>query len=486
MSIEKSIATYRRLRAAPVWRLLAADTGPVIIALLQSLLYENDRSLQASLFIERLSREIELLRGRGELLPQTPQAYIASWLADGYLERRYPTGASEESYELSSPTVDAIRFITGLIKPHTAATESRLSLVIQALIKLADDTDTDKYRRLERLEAEKARIQQEIDAIENGQMRVLPHDTALERTREIISLTEALTGDFRRVRDQFDQLNRGLRERLIDGEGSRGDVLDALFSGIDLIGESEAGRTFTAFWRLLTDYEQSAALDEALDGVLSRSFVAQLDLKDRRFLRRMMSELLDQGGSVHEVLQTFARSLRHFVQSREYLEQRRLNQLLNEAQRTGLGLKDTIKATDTLDFVMELTSSQIRSVSQWVLHDPSLQVKPDTMQAGVGSGIDLESIQELVAQSEIDFRQLKSCVRDVLTRKSQASVADVLAEHPAAQGLGSVVGLLSLGSRHGIRSPLFESVSWQGDDLNYRSARIPKVFFVKEKVNEWI
>jgi len=358
--------------------------------------------------------------------------------------------------------------------------------VIQALIKLADDTDTDKYRRLERLEAEKARIQQEIDAIENGQMRVLPHDTALERTREIISLTEALTGDFRRVRDQFDQLNRGLRERLIDGEGSRGDVLDALFSGIDLIGESEAGRTFTAFWRLLTDYEQSAALDEALDGVLSRSFVAQLDLKDRRFLRRMMSELLDQGGSVHEVLQTFARSLRHFVQSREYLEQRRLNQLLNEAQRTGLGLKDTIKATDTLDFVMELTSSQIRSVSQWVLHDPSLQVKPDTMQAGVGSGIDLESIQELVAQSEIDVRQLKSCVRDVLTRKSQASVADVLAEHPAAQGLGSVVGLLSLGSRHGIRSPLFESVSWQGDDLNYRSARIPKVFFVKEKVNEWI
>ena len=36
---------------------------------------------------------------------------------------------------------------------------------------------------------------------------------------------EELTGDFRKVRDEFDHLNRGLRQSLMENEGSRGDVL---------------------------------------------------------------------------------------------------------------------------------------------------------------------------------------------------------------------------------------------------------------------
>jgi hypothetical protein len=250
---ERVIAAYQRMRKQPLWRLLASVNGPIVIGLLQSHLYESERSLPASILHERIGRDLEALRAQGEDLPQTAQAYIANWLAEGCLERRFPAGAVEEEYELSTATVEAIRFLSGMDQPHSAATESRLALVIQALVKLAEDTDTDKSRRIERLEAEQARIEKEIEAIQQGRMRVIPHPSALEQAREIISLADELTGDFRRVRDQFDQLNRELRERLIDNEGSRGEVLDSLFAGIDLISESDAGRTFTAFWRLLTE-----------------------------------------------------------------------------------------------------------------------------------------------------------------------------------------------------------------------------------------
>jgi len=111
-------------------------------------------------------------------------------------------------------------------------TESRLTLVIEALSRLADDTDTDKYRRLERLEAEQERLQREIEAIHQGPLRVLPHATALERVGEAITLADGLAGDFRRVRDQFEQLNRDLREKILGNEGSRGEVLDSLFAGL--------------------------------------------------------------------------------------------------------------------------------------------------------------------------------------------------------------------------------------------------------------
>ena len=442
--------------------------------------------MPASILFERLTRDLEELRAQGDDFPQTAQAYVASWLSDGYLERRFPPGATEEEYELSTATVEAIRFLSAIVEPHRAATESRLSLVIQALAGLAEDTDADKQRRIERLKTEQIRIAREIEAIQKGQMRVLPRDSALERTREIISLADDLTGDFRRVRDQFEQLNRELRERIMDSEGNRGEVLDSLFAGIDLITESEAGRTFTAFWRLLTDPEQAAMLEESLDSVMSREFVGELDRRERRFLLRLTRNLLEQGGAVHEVLQTFARSLKHFVQSREYLEQRRVNQLLKKAQRAALAIKDEVKATESLEYSLELTSSRLRSLSQWVLYDPSLQAEPEAMREGEVPPIDLESVSELVAQSEIDFRTLKEHVRSLLEQRDQASVGDVLEQFPASQGLGSVVGLLALGSRHGIKGESVETVAWIGEDNQGRQARIPKIYFLRDRLDELV
>ncbi len=486
MKADKIIATYRRMRTLPLWRLLASDNGPTVIGLLQIHLYEKERSLPASILFERLTRDLEELRAQGRDFPQTAQAYVAGWLNDGYLERRFPPGAAEEEYELSTATIEAIRFLSSIAEPHSTATESRLSLVIQALAGLAEDTDTDKQRRIERLLAEKARIDKEIEAIQQGQMRVLPRDSALERIREIISLADELTGDFRRVRDQFEQLNRELRERIMDSDGNRGEVLDSLFAGIDLITESEAGRTFSAFWRLLTDPEQAAMLEEALDSVMSREFVTALGMRKRRFLLRLTRNLLEQGGAVHEVLQTFARSLKHFVQSREYLEQRRINQLLKQAQRAALALKDEVKSTESLEYSLELTSSRLRSLSQWTLYDPSLQASPEQMRKSGPPPIDLESVSELVAQSEIDFRTLKRDVRALLERREQASIGEVLEQFPAAQGLGSIVGLLALGSRHGVTSDDVETVAWVGEDDQRRRARIPKIYFLKDRADELV
>ena len=484
MKADVPLATNRRLRQQPLWRLLAAPSGPAALALMQTHLYDGERSLPASIFHERIARELEHLRSLGEDWPQTAQAYVAGWLSEGHLERRFPPGASEEEYELSTSTIEAIRFVAGQVKPHSAATESRLGLVIDALARLAEDTDADKTRRIQRLRAEQERIERDIAAIEQGVLHILPETTALERTREIITLADGLAGDFRRVRDQFEQLNRDLRARIMENDGNRGEVLDSLFAGIDLITDSEAGRTFNAFWRLLTDPEQSATLEQALDQLLSRDFIASLDTQERKFLLRLTRTLLEQGGMVHDVLQSFARSLKNFVQSREFLEQRRLTQLLRQAQLAALAIKDEVKATDTLHYSLALASSRLSSLSQWMLHDPAMQALPSAMQVGEAAPINLASVGELVAQSEIDFRSLKSQVLKVLELRPQASVADVLRAHPAEQGLGSVLGLLALGSRHGLAGGHTETVDWIGGDGQARRASIPVIYFLKERADE--
>ncbi len=486
MNTVRTAAALRNLRKQPLWQLLAAQTAPAIVAMLRSLLMDNDKVLPASVLHERLSRELELLLGAGEDLPQAAQSYAADWLRQGWLTRRLPAGAREETYELSAEALDAIHFLGAMQKPQTSATESRLANVIAQLTRLADETDDNPERRIAALQAERKRIDREIAALRGGVVKTLPDDRAVERAREVIALAGQLAGDFRRVRDQFEGLNRSLRESLLENEGSRGEVLEALFAGVDLIGDSDAGKTFTAFWRLLTDPAQSAALFDSLESVLKRPFARQLQPHERRFLLDLTANLMNEGSNVHDVLQHFARSLKAFVQSREFREQRRLHALLKEATLAALATKEHVRPNLPLGFSLTLTSSSIRSASQWVLHDPALRAADVLMAPEPPSELNLEMVAELVRQSEIDFRTLRAHVRLLLERQSQASIGELLEAFPAEQGLGSVVGYVALGARHGEVSAEREQVSWQGADSQTRRALIPAIYFIKERYVELV
>lgn len=480
----RAVTALRQLRAQPLWRLLAADKSVVIGALLQHVLLTTDKVLPASILYERLGRALDELRAAGEPLPQTAQAYVADWLGHGWLARRLAPGAHEEDFELSSEATAALRFITSLLKRRTLATESRLAMVQRLVHELAEKSDANPTTRVEALLAERDRLDRAIEAVRGGGVGALPDERALERARDVIGLTDELAADFRRVRDDFDQLNRGLRQSLVEHEGSRGEVLEALFAGVDVIGQSEAGRTFAAFWRLLTDPEQSAALREALEVIVSRPFAKRLEARERKFLLGLTQLLGEEGGSVHDVLQNFARSLKSFVQSREFLEQRRLNSLLKQATGAALSARDAVRPTQDIGHELTLTSSRIRSLSQWSLYDPGQRMADGGMRDADPTTIDLEWIGELVRQSEIDFRTLRRQLRELLAERARVSIGEALERFPAEQGLGSVVGYVALGVKHGELTGGIETVSWRGKDETQRKARVPTIYFARERRDE--
>ncbi len=475
-----AVLANRRLRREAAWRLLSLDHAPEALGLLRAHLGGKERRLPASILVERLRRDLELLRGQGVELPQTAEAYLSAWLRAGYLIRSFPAGAVEEEYELSTDAVRALAFVEGLETQRAVATETRLSLVIQQLRELAERSETDPAARLEALQRERARLDAEIEAVRAGRLEPIPEERALERVQEIAALARELLSDFRRVRDEFARINRDLREQIVENEGSRGEVLDQVFAGVDLVAESEAGRTFRAFWRLLTDQEQSAAFDEALEQVLSRGFTHRLTAQERRFLRRLTRALLDDGGEVHEVLQQFARGLRQFVQSQAWREQRRMHRLLRLAQRRARDARESVAPNADIGMTLWLTSAGVRSVAQWRLHDPSTDVVAGGIERASEMEISLETVSELLAQSEIDFRGLRKQVDELLAGRAQVSVAEVLQIYPATQGLGSVVGLLAMAAREGHAGQGHDRVCWEGRDGVCRCALIPRLHFIRE------
>lgn len=480
----RAVTALRELRGQPLWRLLAADKSVLTIALLQQVLLTNEKVLPASILYERLSQSLDELRSAGEDVPQSAYAYVSDWLNQGWLVRRLAPGEHEEDFELSTEATAAVRFVTSLLKRRTVATESRLALVQQLVLDLAEKTDGNPETRVEALLADRERIDREIEGVRGGLVVALPEDRALERAREIIGLTDELAADFRRVRDDFDQLNRGLRQSLVEHEGSRGEVLEALFAGVDVIGQSEAGRTFAAFWRLLTDPEQSTALREALDLLVRRPFAKRLEARERKFLLNLTHLLGEEGSSVHEVLQNFARSLKSFVQSREFLEQRRLHSLLKRATQAAIAAREALRPTENIGYELTLTSSRIRSAAQWSLYDPAQRMADGSMRDAEVSTIDLEWVSELVRQSEIDFRTLRRHVHELLGERPRVSIAEALERYPAEQGLGSVVGYVALGVKHGVVTEGLELVSWLGRDEQQRRAKVPTIYFAKERRHE--
>lgn len=180
MNASHLVANYDRLRKNSLWKLLAADSAPLILALLQRHLMDGEAKLPASLFHERVAKDLEDLRASSIEVRPTAQSYIADWLASGWLTRRFPPGAGEEEYELSGDAARAIHMIRGLIEPRTVATESRLFLVIHALDQLAKATDPNPESRLQSLLAEREEINRRIETVRQGRFELLTDERALE------------------------------------------------------------------------------------------------------------------------------------------------------------------------------------------------------------------------------------------------------------------------------------------------------------------
>lgn len=272
-------------------------------------------------------------------------------------------------------------------------------------------------------------------------------------------------------------LNRSLRERVVSLDSSRGEVLDDVFRGVDRIEGSEVGRSFLGFHELLTSPEFSARLDEDLETVLGRDFATRLTDTDLRFLRRWRSALAQESTSVRSTVADLSRSLSRFVRSRAFEGHRRLGAELAEAQRLAARLAAHTAPQTQLDLDLALTGVHMASIGSWRMRNPADAVVTEEIRSHKAAELDLEEVRRVVRASEIDLTELIDAVGDVLARRGAATVGEVLAEHPATQGLASVVGLLLLARRHGQEVPGDETVAWTTSSGTERSARVPRFLF---------
>lgn len=475
-ALAKAHALSRLLDEHVAWRMLRADNAPVMIAVLGDHLGGEERRIESEDLYERIDADLDELRAHGFDLPGTAKAYCAQWRASGYLVRRPAETSRGETFELSPSALTATRFLDQLAQPRQAATESRLASIAAQLHRLAVDSDPDARTRIARLEEQRARIDAEIQAINRGEAPPLDQDRAVERVRDVLAMAEDIPSDFARVRAEFEGLNRDLRVRVLESDAAQRAVLDDIFRGVNMIDESDAGRSFTGFAGLVLDPERGQKFEDDIRQVLDRDFTHALSVAERRFLRRLLRTLKERSGEIHDVITTFARGLRRYVQSQEYERDRVLRRELRRALAAGNAASTRIKPYKMTPISLSLSAVPMRSAGALRLHDPAAYDAPETVVTHEADAVSIEELRALARETEIDFDELTGNVNATLTGADEVTIAEVLERFPATQGVASVVGLLALGAAQGVATER-EHVSWVGSDAVARAAWIPSFRF---------
>ena len=130
MNIDYATLELQR-RQHPAWRLLAADSAPLVASFLHRVfVVPNVRVIAQSNLAEALEDTLYGLREQlgSKAFPKSAQEYLNDWAANdkGWLRKFYPAGSDEPHFDLTPPTERALAWLGSLSDRSFVGTESRL------------------------------------------------------------------------------------------------------------------------------------------------------------------------------------------------------------------------------------------------------------------------------------------------------------------------------------------------------------------------
>lgn len=438
----------KRLRQShPAWRLLAAENAPMICGFLHwAFIQPNVRAQAQPELVAKLEDFLFHLReSYPDAFPKSAQAYLDDWASprNAFLRKYYPRHDEEPEWDLTPATEKALVWLEGLRDRPFVGTESRLLTVFTLLRELFRATETDSAVRVKELERRRADLDREIEGLRHGQA-VVPSLTATqvrERYMEIQETARRLLTDFRQVEANFRDLDRSTREKIAFSDRSKPELLDEIFGEQDAISASDQGLSFNAFWLFLMSPERQEELHAMLKRLAAMPELAGLDQDP--LLERFRFHLLGAGEKVQRTAAQLVEQLRRFLESRVWMENRRIADLIRSIERQAGEVRAPppgqafvelagVKAGIELPFTRTLFAPPRNLRLQ---DEPSLDRAPEP---GVAALFDRPYVDPVLLRGRID---------DLLRSRRQIALADVLDAFPLEHGMAELVIYLHLATQ---------------------------------------
>jgi hypothetical protein len=481
-----SYATLEALRQDhPAWRLLRSDHAALISSFLhRCFIAHNQRTIAAVELAEALDDELYTLRLQwGEdAFPRSATDYLNDWSAPdrGWLRKFYKTGTDEAQFDLTPATEKAIGWLSQLGERQFVGTESRLLILFELLKQMSEGSEADPEKRLAELKRKRATIDEEIARVSAGEIVLLEDSALKDRFQQFTQGARQLLADFREVEFNFRQLDRRIRERIAQWDGSKGALLQDIMGERDAIAESDQGRSFRAFWDFLLSSRRQEELGQLLDRVLSLPAVASTNPDPRT--RRVHYDWLEAGEHTQRTVAALSQQLRRFLDDRAWLENRRIIDLLHAIEVNALAVRE---APPPPPFIgLAPVHAEISLATERPLHTPSTRPTIEALTAMLAAeDLDPAALFEAVM---VDRDALQQHIDDHLQESSQVSLGELVASKPLQHGLAELLTYLQLGTdafktvtdERSLERIDWESLTSSGEPIQ-RAATLPRVIFIR-------
>ncbi len=434
-----------RLDTFAVFRLLRKPGAAFMLGFLhEQFKTRHQTDLGRARLSEALSAYAELARLSGDEEPgwgesrADPASYLDDWANEGFLRKFYPPDANEACYDLTPDAERALEWVSELSGRGFVGTESRLKALVDAIRELAYGAAFDPEERKRELLRQRAALDGELERLERGEAEPLDDTRVVERYYGIEDAARRLLADFKQVEQNFRDLDRDTRERIIASEGARGGVLKDLFEHRDAIMASDQGKSFQAFWAYLMSLETR----EELQGLVAR--VLGLDAvknAPRSFpLESLDAGLVAGGARVQRMTWRLNEELRNFLDERSRREARMAGKLIDEWKRLALARKDDPPLGRSF---LEVEGDPDLTL---VMDRPLFRPEADTVirERPAALGAPAAPTDALYDQDSVDLGELAARLRVALAEDGQACVSRLAERWPPTQGAAELVGYLRL------------------------------------------
>lgn len=414
------------------------------------------------------------LRESGDdALAESAEQYITSWCRGNtrWLRRTFERGDAEPALQLTPYSEDVLQFLERVVgrESGVVSTQSRLRMVITALEDLVAGASKNPSIRLQHLEDQRRRIEEEIQAVQTEGVTARYEPGAIrERFTAAVGLLRELLSDFRAVEERFKEIATEVQRRHAAGADRRGSILGfALDAEEELLTKNDQGTTFKEFTRFILSPNQQDRLDQVITGLKSIE-----ELRDQvggmTTIDRMLPQLSVEARQVMRTNERLSRSLRRLLDLKAAGDRRQLGRVLESVLSAAsiLSAEPPEHIGLMVDEDPEVRSPDSRGFWSRSAEMVAVNLVPYVTDDRRRSAV----FGELAKLEALDWDRMRRRIQDHLDARASASLGSLLGRFPPRVGLVEVLGYIQLAreDRHVVNASTTETLVIESDGRMYQ------------------
>ena len=411
------------------------------------------------------------------IYPKKAKEYLDDFVSDknAYL-KKYQGSDDEAMYELTPYTQKTFEFLESLEKKEFVGSRTKFNIIFELLEELEFETNLSDEERIKSLQEQKDAIDAKIKNIQLKKDVRFDNSRIKEHFMLIEEQSRKLKYDFSQIEYNFRELNQKAMEQIATAYESKDSVLGSIFDIEDSIRQSDQGKSFFAFWQILTDAQKNEKLSTMLEKLYDIEIIQEFDSEER--LKNLKYDLLLNADKIGKISSKLIEQLRRFLDDRVWIENKKILELCNAIEKKAVEIKENpplkrdfhhlAKNKVAIDSVFEKSLYTLKENKAF-----SHEIKEDVLEVNLDAFYDIFFIDEALLQNNINY---------FLQIQSQCTLVEILEKFPIKKGISELIGYLSLAknSKNSIVSPdEKQKIYILGEDGNKKIVSVAKILFTK-------